>query len=213
MSDTDSFIDEVTEEVRRDRLFAYFKRYGWIAAVMILVLVSSTAYNEWKKSMVEQVAQANGNALLRALDIEDSSESAAAILAIATKERTNVVASFLAAGGDQSGAADVLGVIASNSDHPDYIRDLALLKLATTRGAVSKDEAILILSKLSVPGGFYRNVATEMLVAFELDGGNRDAALALLQSHIQDAEASQAQIQRMGELIVALGSKPELAIQ
>jgi hypothetical protein len=40
-----------------------------------------------------------------------------------------------------------------------------------------------------------------------------DVALALLQSHIQDAEASQAQIQRMGELIVALGSKPELATQ
>jgi hypothetical protein len=31
MSDTDSFIDEVTEEVRRDRMFFMLKRYGWIA--------------------------------------------------------------------------------------------------------------------------------------------------------------------------------------
>ena len=31
MSDTDSFIDEVTEEVRRDALFAQFRRYGWHA--------------------------------------------------------------------------------------------------------------------------------------------------------------------------------------
>ena len=50
MSDTDSFIDEVTEEVRRDKLFGYFRRYGWIAALVILALVGTTAYNEWKKS-------------------------------------------------------------------------------------------------------------------------------------------------------------------
>ena len=52
-----------------------------------------------------------------------------------------------------------------------------------------------------------------MLIAVELERGNLGVALALLQSHIQDAEASQAQVQRMGELLVALGSKPELAIQ
>jgi len=32
-----------------------------------------------------------------------------------------------------------------------------------------------------------------------------------LQVHIQDAQATQEQIQRMGELIVALGATPELA--
>ena len=56
----------------------------------------------------------------------------------------------------------------------------------------------------------YTETWQQMLVALELGRGNRDAALVLLQSHVQDAEASQAQIQRMGELIVALGSKPEL---
>ena len=45
MSDTYSFIDEVTEEVRRDRLFGYFRRYGWIPAVIIVALVGGTAYN------------------------------------------------------------------------------------------------------------------------------------------------------------------------
>ena len=36
MSDTDSFIDEVTEEVRKDRLYGYLRRYGWIAVLVIL---------------------------------------------------------------------------------------------------------------------------------------------------------------------------------
>lgn len=213
MSDTDSFIDEVTEEVRRDRLFGFFRRYGWIPAVVILILVGATAYNEWNKSVAEEVAQVRGDALLSALDLEDVVESNVAITEIITTDSGNVVASFLAVGGDQSQAVDLLSGIAANTDQPDYIRDLARLKLAATPNAVSLDEAILILSDLSAPGGLYRNVATEMLVAVELERGNLDVALALLKSHIQDAEASQAQIQRMGELITALESKPEMATE
>ena len=218
MSDTDSFIDEVTEEVRRDRLFGYFRRYGWIAAVVILGLVGGTAYNEWSKSTAAQVAQARGDALLDALDMDDDTAdmdddtaSITALSEIATNEGGDVVASFLAAGADQSQAANLLGVIAANTDHPEYIRDLARLKLATTPDAVSQDAAVLILTDLSAAGGLYRNAATEMLVAFELERGNVDAAVTLLQAHIQDAQATQEQIQRMGELIVALGATPELA--
>ena len=211
MSDTDSFIDEVTEEVRRDRLFGYFRRYGWIAAVVILGLVGGTAYNEWSKSTAAQVAQARGDALLDALDMDDDTASIAALSEIATNEGGDVVASFLAAGADQSQAANLLGVIAANTDHPEYIRDLARLKLATTPDAVSQDAAVLILTDLSAAGGLYRNAATEILVAIQLERGNVDAAVTLLQAHIQDAQATQEQIQRMGELIVALGASPELA--
>jgi len=39
LSNPDSFIDEVTEEVRRDRLFRLFRKYGWIGVVIILGLV------------------------------------------------------------------------------------------------------------------------------------------------------------------------------
>jgi hypothetical protein len=211
MSDTDSFIDEVTEEVRRDRLFGYFRRYGWIAAVVILGLVGGTAYNEWSKSAAAQVAQARGDALLDALDMEDDAASIAVLSAIATQEGGDVVASFLAAGSDQNQAANLLGAITENTDQPEYIRDLARLKLVTTPDSVSQDEAVLILTDLSAAGGLYRNAATEMLVAIELERGNVDAAVTLLQAHIQDAQATQEQIQRMGELIVALGATPELA--
>ena len=211
MSDTDSFIDEVTDEVRRDRLFGSFRRYGWIAAVMILGLVGATAFNEWSKSAAAQVAQARGDALLDALDMEDDVASVAALIEISTQEGGDVVASFLAAGADQSQAASLLGAIATNTDQPEYIRDLARLKLATTPDAVSHGEAVLILTDLSTAGGLYRNAATEMLVAIELERGNVEAAVTLLQAHIQDAQATQEQIQRMGELLVALGAKPELA--
>jgi hypothetical protein len=210
MSDTDSFIDEVTEEVRRDRLFGYFRRYGWIPAVIILALVGGTAYSEWSKSVVAQAAQVRGDALLDALDVQDKPESIAALSSIVAQEDTDVVASFLLAGLDQSLASELLTVIAENMEQPKDIRNLARLKLAATPDAASKDEAVSILTDLSAPGGLYRNAATEILVALELQRGNRDVALELLQSHVQDAGATRAQVQRMGELIVALGAIPDL---
>ena len=68
MSNPDSFIDEVTEEVRRDRLFRLFRKYGWIGVVIILGLVGGTAWTEWSKSRAESRAQAFGDAVIDALD-------------------------------------------------------------------------------------------------------------------------------------------------
>ena len=48
VSNPDSFIDEVTEEVRRDKLFAFFRRYGWIGVVLALLIVGGAAYSEWQ---------------------------------------------------------------------------------------------------------------------------------------------------------------------
>ena len=211
MSNSDSFIDEVTEEVRRDRLFGYFRRYGWIPAVIIIGLVGATAYNEWSTVQVAQVAQARGDALLDALELEDVAEREAALSAIAREDEDALVAKFLAAGVEAEQAADLLRSIANDDKQPQYIRDLARLKMASTDGAVTVDEAAAILMELSEPGGVYRNVAMELLVALELQRGSTEAALALLQAHIKDADASSEQIQRMAELIVALGEIPELA--
>ena len=211
MSDTDSFIDEVTEEVRRDRLFGYFRRYGWIPAVIIFALVGGTAYNEWSKAQVAQVAQARGDALLDALELEDEAKQAAALSAIAREEGDTLVAKLLAAGVEADQAADLLRSVAADATQPQYIRDLARLKMASTDGVLTLDEAAAILAELSEPGGVYRNVATELLVAVHLQRGETQAALELLQAHIKDAVASSEQIQRMAELIVALGASPELA--
>ena len=211
MSDTNSFIDEVTEEVRRDRLFGYFRRYGWIPAVIIVALVGGTAYNEWSKAQLSQVAEARGDALLDALELENKSEQAAAFSAIARDEEDALVAKLLAAGVETEQAADLLKSVAADDGQPQYIRDLARLKMASTEDVLSVDEAAAILADLSEPGRIYRNVATELLVAVQLQRGDHEAALELLQAHIKDAVASSEQIQRMAELIVALGRSPELA--
>ena len=57
MSDSDSFIDEVTEEVRRDRLFLLLRRWGWIGALLIVVVVGGAAWNEYRKA--QEMARAH----------------------------------------------------------------------------------------------------------------------------------------------------------
>ncbi len=42
MSNPDSFIEEVTEEVRRDKLYRLFRKYGWIGIVLVLGVVIGT---------------------------------------------------------------------------------------------------------------------------------------------------------------------------
>jgi hypothetical protein len=50
MSSPDSFVDEVTDAVRSDRLYAAFRKYGWIGVVVVLLVVGGAGYNEWQKA-------------------------------------------------------------------------------------------------------------------------------------------------------------------
>ena len=67
MSNTDSFIEEVTEEVHRDKLFALMRKWGWLAGLIIFGLVGGAAYNEWSKARAQAQAQAFGDAVLAGL--------------------------------------------------------------------------------------------------------------------------------------------------
>jgi len=50
MANTDSFIDEVNEEVRRDRLFAVFRKWAWLAILVVVVVVGGAAWFEYQRT-------------------------------------------------------------------------------------------------------------------------------------------------------------------
>lgn len=219
MSDTDSFIEEVSEEVRRDRLYGYMRRYGWIAVVAVLALVGGAAWNEWSKAQARAKAQTAGDAILAALQADEPAERVKALEAVRDQDITQgakaVVALMQAAEQgveeDVSGAQDALESIATDGSLPEIYRQIASFKAASTnKGGLSVDDRRVRLEALSAPGNALRLLAVEQLALLEIETGNADTALELLQSIVVDAEVTAGLRQRATQLIIALGGEPDV---
>ena len=85
MSDTDSFIEEVTEEVRRDRLFVMLKRYGWIGGLAVVLIVGGAAFSEYNKAKDLAAAQTLGDEMIAALSSDEGQPRAEALNEISAK--------------------------------------------------------------------------------------------------------------------------------
>ena len=205
MSETDSFIEEVTEEVRNERLYGYLRRYGWIAAVVIIALVGGTAFSEFRKSQASQAAQVRGDAIFDALELEDETASMAQLAALAAADDASLIEKLLAANTGDAASLDVLNAVAMDDDLAVHYTDLAKLKLTILDPNMDSATKAANLQALATPGALYRGVATEYLAAHHLASGDPDSAIALLKEFRQDAEATNQQRQRFTELLVALG--------
>lgn len=204
MSETDSFIEEVSEEVRRDKLYALMRKYGWIAVALVLLLVGGAAYNEWRKASERSAAQALGDAILAAEEQTDDAARNAALQALTPEGDAAAVVDLLAVRGE--GAADMLrGVIDGTQTDPLY-RDLARLKLVSLADAgLTTDERQAMLEPLAIAGAPFRTLAEEQLALIEIETGKSDAAITRLRALLVDDEASGPLRRRASQLIVALG--------
>ncbi len=214
MSESDSFIHEVSEEVRRDKLFAFFRKWSWVFALVVVGIVGGTAYNEYNKAQIAAVKQTAGEALLSAQ--EEATAAAFAPLAegsapSALLARFNQAAA-LASEGQGSAAADILNGIALDPQTPRLYQDLALLKAIMIDGQnVEQTELLDILDRLAQPGAPFKMLAIEQRAIAYLRVGDRESALADLITIIRAPESTQGLRNRAQELTIALGGDLEAA--
>lgn len=216
MSNPDSFIEEVTEEVRRDRLFRLFRKYGWVGVVAILGLVGGTAWTEWSNARDLARAEAFGNALIDALDHGAPEERREALAAIpAAAEQTAVLQLILASDSDADKAATLaaLDKVASDTALAVSYRDLATLRRVLVAGADQPlPERRVALQGIAAPGRPYRVLAEEQLAYLLIEEGKRDDAIAALTTLMQDQEAPASLRARLAQVVTALGGTlPETA--
>jgi hypothetical protein len=209
VSNTDSFIDEVTEEVRREKLFGYLRRYGWIGVACVLLLVGGAAFNEYRNAQARNAAQATGDALLSALEENDAAVRAAALEGVEAQGSSAAVTLLLRAAtqqeaGDIAAAAATLNTLAVDPDAPQMYRDLAAFKAAVlpSDDAAARKSA---LEALSAPGLPFSLLASEQLAYLALAEGDADAALAILRRIEEDAAVSRGLRERVQTIMVALG--------
>lgn len=215
MSETDSFIDEVTEEVRRDKLFSLFRKYGWIGVALVLLIVGGAAWNEWQKARSVAAAQAFGDQIAAAMQQKDAAGRLDALSAIKPDGAGRaVVLRFLTAAdaeaaGDKARALEGLKAISEEGGLSQVYRQLADLKIVMLQGAdMDPGERDATLSRLAAPGGFYRTLAMEEQAMALLDQGKPDDAVALLQRIGADADAPEGQKARIAQILTALGQEP-----
>ena len=205
MSQTDSFIEEVSDEVRRERLFGYFRKYAWIAAVVIVFLVGGTAVYNLRSAQVQEQERLLGSELAATLTIEDADEQKAALDVLATPSDASIVSKLLAATDDSELSIGILNDVIADDTQPGYVHDLARLRLVMVHPEMPADEKLAILEKLSQPGSIYQSVATELLILHHLDQGDKETAVSLAREQIADATTLRQQVRRLQELLVTLG--------
>lgn len=235
MSNPDSFIDEVAEEVRRDRLFRLGRRYGWIGIALVLAIVGGAGWREYDSARKTTAARALGDALLAATEVADPTARQTALEAVSTLDSASPDGQALAT---LMRAADVAGLMlaagagadATAKAEAERLRDAVLADLAALAetGAVSealRDIAMLrwhllappelpgpggadrraVLEGLAQPGRTLRPLALEQLALLDFTAGDREAAGARLAELIADAQTPAALQRRAGDLRLALG--------
>lgn len=209
MSNPDSFIEEVTEEVRRDRLFGLFRKYGWIGGLIVVGLVGGTIWTEWSKSRAEARAQAFGDAIIDALDHGAPEERREALAAIRSDgAQTALLQLILASDPDEDRAATLAALdrVAGDATLQPTYRDLAVLRRVLVAGAeMPLADRRAALEGIAQPGRPYRPLASELLAYLLIEDGKIDEAIAAMSALMQDQEASGALRARLGQMVTALG--------
>lgn len=211
MSETDSFIDEVSEEVRRDRLYGYARRYGWIGVVAVLAIVGGATWNEIRKARAETAAQSLGDSILAAIENDDPAARRDALGALETDGPAATVVALLTAtehlaNEAPEAAAEALRPLALSTDISSAYSDLAALKLVLLGDAgVDATTRAQLLERLAQPGAPYRLLALEQQMVALAGAGQTDAAVEAGLSLLQEDGLTQALRERVSQLIVALG--------
>ena len=212
MSNNESFIDEVTDEVRRDKLFGLMRRYGWIAILAVLMIVGGAAFREYRVAQAQAESKAFGDAVLAALDMNDPAACRTALAAVpAAGPRAGVLGLLLASDPvtDRAAALAALEKVAADATLPTSYRDLAVLRRVTVAGAdLPIADRRALLDPIAAAGRPFRPLAMEQLVILSVEAGETDAAIKALQALRQDEQATAALRRRSDQMIVALGGTP-----
>lgn len=218
MSD-DSFIREVSEELRQDQAKALWDRYGWIAigAAVIVVVVTAgvVGWNYWT------TAQANrsGDAFSQALGLASEGRNDEAIAALEQLEQDGYgsypvlarlrAATVMAEKGDIDQAVAAFDAASTDSSVPAAIRDMARLRAALLLVDHGEYEEVSArVETLTADTNTLRHTAREALGLAAWKQGRPADALALFDQVADDSEAPRNARERatlMAELIRGSG--------
>ncbi|MEL6436907.1 MAG: tetratricopeptide repeat protein [Pseudomonadota bacterium] len=215
----DSFIREVDEELRSEKLKSAWDRYGpIIIGTAITIAVGTAAYTGWQ-SYTNGRANASGDRFLEALTLAQEGQSDAALTALGQLEQDGfgqyaVLARMRAAGerhnaGDTEQAIADFDTIAADNSVPVALRDVARVRAGYLLvDAGTYDDVAQRVEPLTSTENPFRHSAREALGMAAWKAERADDAKRLFDTMLEDPETPQAMRGRAGvmvDMIVASG--------
>ena len=213
MSDSDSFINEVSEEVRRDRMFALWRKYGPYVIGAIVLIVAAAGVKAYLDAQERAAAQEAGGALIAASEGDLDAQTAAltALADSADHVGARLLAELRAAGvmaatGDAAGAANAYDEGAASATADPLLQDFAAYRATILRGATMEPSAFAdALSPIANGSGPFRLLAMEARGIALVRAGDQTAGEEELRAAFSDEAAPQALRQRIEVLMTAIG--------
>lgn len=212
MSESDSFIREVSDEVRKDRMFVLWKKWGPYVIALIVLAVGGAALWSWMEAREHAKAEQVGGILLGA---EPGSvlEQQTAIAVLDPPAR--IVAEFgeaaaLAEAGEAEKAAAAYRQLAERGGLARHSHDLALLQ-ALRLEAVDGDPGTVLteLQPLTEDGAPYALLARELAAVLHMQAGDKEAARTELEAILSSPRVTQGLGLRAQELLTVLGASQD----
>lgn len=216
MSETDSFIREVEEEVRQDRMFRLWKKYGPYAVAAVIGFVAISAGLTWMKHREVQKARETGGAFL-ASDIGSVEDQQALVDSVDGPAETIArlrLAAAKAVAGQAEDAAKLYREVAGQPGLDPIYAELARLEAVRVSAAMMDPaDAVAELEQLTAQGAPYRLLALELRAAIRLNAGETEAAHADLKAIMADPQATRDIQERATVMLVSSGGDATAAAQ
>ena len=208
MSETDSFIQEVTEEVRQDRMFRLWKKWGPYGIAAIVLVVAIAAGLNWMKHREVQAARAAGGAFLQAdiASVEDQERLLGSVEGMAEGVAKMRLAAAKAEAGDIDGAVALYREVGSLDALGPAFTDLARLQALRIQASdIDPSQAAAELAPLAGEDRPYRLLAMELRAIILLNSGDVDGAHADLVAIITNPVAAAATRERALAMLASSG--------
>lgn len=219
----ETFLREVDENLRRDRLQDFGKKYGiWLIAAVVLFLAATGGWIYWQQKQVqksgeqvEQLAQIYRN--FGAGDLTSGSRKLDELGKSGSEGvRTSALFASAALAIEQNNlklATDKFREIAADDGLPKPYRDLALIRqTALEFDRLKPEEVISRLEPLAKPGQPWFGSAGEMTATALIKQGKKEEAGRLYASIAKDSTVPEAIRERSVQIASSLGVDASSAI-
>lgn len=213
MSNNESFMQEVSEEVRKDRFYRILKKWGWVGIALIVALVGGASFNEWNKDSKINSARNLGDRVLAAIASKDVIDLKEIEIKNVSQDIfiKNLMSAILFSDDKMDASKKALEEIGGMPGITKTYKDLNAFKLgllSLKSGNLTGEERFGVFEALVEPGSPFRSLAKEQQALILIEQGKIELAIKTLMEITDDSETTDTLRRRVTQLRISLGSDP-----